>query len=132
MTKQLTAAEARDLRAYMVWCGDDPVESGAALVFAPTARAAKNIGWRSCSFDAEFIHTETQRMPELDHLLDPVATEAYYVTDEAVLREAGWHSEGDSMCAACELYTMDGRFPLCPDCDYCAECGHEEDCPNGK
>lgn len=132
MTNQLTTAENRPLRAYMVWCGDAPVETGAALVFAPTARVAKNIGWNSCSFDADFIHTQTQRMPENDRLLDPTATEPYYVTDEAVLRKAGWHCETDHMCASCELYDMDGQFPACPECNQCAECGHEETCPNGK
>ena len=50
------------------------------------------------------------------------------VRDSAVLRAMGFCIEGDRPCVGCGLYTMDGLFPLCPDCEQCGDCGHAEDC----
>ena len=43
--------------------------------------------------------------------------------DEDMLREAGFHREGDERCGTCGLAEMGGEYPVCPDCTQCTECG---------
>ena len=45
-----------------------------------------------------------------------------------VERLAGWHVDGDRQCENCELYEMDGTYPVCEVCDQCSECGCAADC----
>jgi hypothetical protein len=45
---------------------------------------------------------------------------------EVVQRFAGWQCEGDSQCESCELYSWDGKFPVCEDCCLCRECAKGE------
>lgn len=120
---------SKTLKAYMVWRGEDPVECGAALVFAHTAREAKNFAWDCGIWDSCFIETQTQRMPHCDRLLRAGTISPYIEMDDAMLREAGWRCEGDVACVQCGLYDLDGKHPLCDECDQCADCGHDPECP---
>ena len=78
----------------------------------------------ACEFD--YMQLRVRRDKSLDILAGGLP--AGVVRDQSVLRSMGFSVDGDPMCAACGLYTMDGEFPLCPDCEQCAECGHAEDC----
>jgi len=102
----------------------------AALVFARTAAQARKLGYLHNDIGSDgWITLRAERKPDADRLIPADANESYLVTDTRVLREAGWSCEGDLLCASCGLATMDGEFPLCDDCEQCAECGHADDCP---
>lgn len=47
----------------------------------------------------------------------------------AVLRLVGWRFEDESACECCGLAPMGmNEYLLCPTCECCPECGHDEDC----
>ncbi len=45
----------------------------------------------------------------------------------SVQRSIGWWVDGDSSCESCNLFTMDGEYPLCETCGCCEDCC---DCAN--
>jgi hypothetical protein len=78
----------------------------------------------ACEWD--YTRLRVRRDQPLDILAGGLP--AGVVKDQAALRSMVFSVEGDNTCASCGLYTMGGEFPLCPDCEQCAECGHAEDC----
>lgn len=45
------------------------------------------------------------------------------------LRDIGCMCEGETMCESCGLYAMGiDEYEVCPECNNCKECGHEDDC----
>lgn len=103
-------------------------------VFANSYREAKKTVWAKGTnivdeCDAEYTDLRLTRAKEHDHLA--VGNEPYVADDSKVLREMGWGYEGDSRCSACGGATLEGEFPLCDECECCAECGHDEDCSEG-
>lgn len=71
------------------------------------------------------------RKPEHDHQAAK-STTGRLVTDEAMLRDMGWALEDDNFCATCGLCEWDGRWPVCPECCQCPDCGHDDDCPESE
>ena len=116
------------LKAYMVHDGEP--QENALLVFANTGQDARKAGYgHNYVGDYSFLDVRARRHPDADSLVRDGAQDAYVEHKLPVLRQAGWQLEGDCRCCHCDLATMDGDFPLCPDCERCSECGHEEDCP---
>lgn len=106
-----------------------------SICFAQNLQQAKQLIWKygdvheDC--DSEYIYLRVVRRPEHDDMFGKDGRkDAHVVTDRAIYREMGWSVECDEHCDGCGLATMDGDFPLCDECDMCAECGHEDDCPN--
>ena len=75
------------------------------------------------SCDGEYVQARAVRDSELDYLLDDTKKEAYVITNNRTLREAGFMCEGDSYCITCGLREMNGEFPVCDDCGQCDNCG---------
>lgn len=107
------------MKAYMVHDGE-PNES-AVLVFASSEEEARKIGYQQGYLRGDWDDVCADRHPTTDALAISGATDAYAENRPEVLREAGWHLEGDSRCCSCGLATMDGQFPLC-ECENCEEC----------
>lgn len=53
--------------------------------------------------------------------------ESRHLTAEE-LRRIGWRSAGDRQCEFCDLYEMDGLYPVCDACGRCSDCEHDDDC----
>jgi hypothetical protein len=116
------------LKAYLVHDGE-PSEL-AVLVFANNAQEARKTGYGHDDVGHEgFIHVRANRRQVMDRLLDQSKTEPYVEYRQTLLRAAGFCFEGDSSCCVCGLYSFDGAFPVCSECDCCSECGHDENCP---
>lgn len=48
---------------------------------------------------------------------------------DEVLRLAGWGLEDEDRCRGCELSAMGlEQYHVCGVCQFCAECGHDENC----
>lgn len=117
------------LKAYMVHDGEP--EEKAVLVFAANAAEARRAGHHQDGIgDEGFFTLRANRLPAVDHLDRSEHGLFYIETKAAILRQAGFHSDGDDSCAHCGLYEMDGEFPICEECDSCPDCGHMDDCPN--
>ena len=78
--------------------------------------------------DGDYMQLRVRREQPLDFYVRARALKPGVVRSTAVLRVMGFSVEGDDTCAYCGFATMDGEFPLCPDCEQCDECGHAEDC----
>lgn len=58
-----------------------------------------------------------------DSAITPSKLSPHVEKRDEVLRALGWRYECDDLCESCDLYTMDGLFPVCPTCSRCEECG---------
>lgn len=79
-----------------------------------------------CEFDYTRLRVSRERRSDI--VARAWSLETGVVRNSAALRAMGFGIDGDPACVSCGLYTMDGEFPLCPDCEQCADCGHAEDC----
>ena len=126
------ARKNTQLRAYMFYQFEPGEE--AYLIFARTSREAKIFGLSYGlleDYDPNlFCDVKADRHKRADGQLISGSTETYHEERPTVLREAGWHWEGDIVCEKCDLYEMDGVFPVCSQCDQCSKCGHTEGCSN--
>jgi hypothetical protein len=114
------------LKAYMVHDGEESEK--AALVFANNAQEARKIGYGYNDIGSEgFLTVTANRLNSADCLCKNI-TNACIEHDATVLRQAGFQCEGDERCARCGLAEIDGKYPVCPECCMCTECGHAEDC----
>ena len=123
-----------DLKCYYGGSRDSAAEFDFnAACFARDAQEARRLLWSDGDLremcDNEYFNLRVIRRPEHDHRREVSASAGYLVADMAVLRDMGWACEDDNACAACGLYEWDGRWPVCPECHQCPECGHETDCP---
>lgn len=88
------------------------------LVYAETARKARQIAGDAGYFD-KYIDIRAERLPEADKY---AKTFSGIENGPGILRELGWHYEGDLVCDCCGLYEMDGLVLVCGRCCRCAEC----------
>lgn len=103
--------------------------------FAGDRKEAKRLIWNygevAEDCDHDFMELRVIRMPEHDKLFGhDDRDDAHVIRDDNLLREMGWMCDGDERCGGCGLATMDGKFPVCDECDMCDDCGHDDDCPN--
>lgn len=92
---------------------------------------AKALMWRSGSqiqeeCDHRYVDMRVQRHQGGDSI-------TYHYREPSMVRREhkralGWFCDGDSQCQNCELYEMDGDFPVCEECEQCTECGHADGC----
>lgn len=115
------------MKAYQVHDGEPGEHS--EMVFAHSAQEAKKVAYRVNDLGCDgFTDMRATRLPEMDRFLAHGSASAYVESRNGILRRAGWSTDGDHLCCQCDLATMDGDFPLCAECERCAECGHEEGC----
>ena len=114
-----------------VYVGGDSEGAFGACV-ANSVKEAKALLWTDSDVrdacDGEYYRLRAHRDRRLDNIARAWSLETGVVRNSAVLRAIGFGIDGDPACIACGLYTMDGEFPLCPDCEQCADCGHAEYC----
>ena len=120
-----------DLKCYLGGTRDPGAEFDfAAACFAKDQKEAKRLLWKSGNLrehcEHEYFMLRVIRRKDYDQHWTG-ATDGYLVSDDATLRAMGWACEGDNSCASCGLYEHDGKWPVCPDCYQCCECGC--DCP---
>lgn len=102
------------------------------LVVAHTAKEAKRLGY-NCLDNAEFLKIKVRRIFKGIKTYDkPTVLSWDDPEDLKVYRAHGHFFEGDSCCASCGLYTMNRQFPLCFECEFCAECGHDKGCKENQ
>lgn len=116
-----------------------------AIVFAFEERHAYALGaihlWYDIECEPEYIDSiEICRLEGLDAYGQQhygkekvIKFESWALKEEEPelsdkLRDLGFYFEGDSICASCSLYTMDGEYPICDECECCDECGHDDGC----
>lgn len=106
----------------------------AIIVFALTRKQARLIGFRNLDDVDRYIDIIACRIPEADSYINkPSEPSALNLTSHQKLyRSMGWQCEGDKICMACSLYTLDDDFPICSECEQCDECGHDSQCPKRK
>ena len=128
------------LKAYLV--GDPNYgwrEGGSeALVFAYNRKQAISIGRNRVEYH-DFDTLKAIRNRDADRIFSwpgnrPHQDIAHHVPFVmpwlSGFREMGWQCEGDDVCQACGLYSMDGHFRVCEECDNCSECGCAYECSN--
>ena len=110
--------------------GDSDTICGACV--ADSVKEAKALLWNDSDVrdacDGDYYNLRVRRARQYDIIARAWSLEPGVVRNSAALRAMGFGIDGDPACVSCGLYTMDGEFPLCPDCEQCAECGHAEDC----
>lgn len=103
-----------------------------AACVANSVKEAKAVLWNDSDVrdacDGDYFNLRVRRKRSLDSVAREYQEPIGIIRGLGTLRAMGFWTEGDPACIACGLYTMDGEFPLCPDCEQCAECGHAEDC----
>lgn len=107
--KHIHPCDTRFSLAYWSWGSDEAVEEFCRR-------------WRSESgndHDPEYL------VKRIDTKHSPESNEPHEEGRLAVLREAGWRCEDDTTCDNCGLATLDGEFPVCPECWMCTDCGCE-------
>lgn len=124
------------LKCYLGGTRDPGAEFDfAAACFAKDQKEARRLLWAHGDLrehcEHEYFMLRVIRKPEYDENCSE-ATEGYLVSDDATLRQMGWACEGDSSCATCGLHEFDGKWPVCPDCYQCCECGCDCDPPARK
>jgi hypothetical protein len=116
------------LRAYIVHDGD-PGEH-ALLVFAATGQDARVIGNGTEDIGCEgFLNVRAERRESLDMYVRQGTEKAYVEQQLETLRVAGWQFENGASCPCCGLSDCDDdRWRACGECEYCPDCGHDDDC----
>lgn len=108
------------------------------VVFARSHKDAKRIVWGHGDMigdecDGDYLRLRLTRKPEFDELADfnltPYGELGYVPRDHAILRKMRFCMDGDNTCSSCGLAEFDGRWPVCPECHQCPDCGHDDDCP---
>jgi hypothetical protein len=90
------------------------MEEGAILIFAHTAREARNIGWNDCPFETEFIDFATKRIRNENWL--------YEEADQNKLANGIPHViDNPKTCLSCGCW---GGCPIDDDC-LCEPCRDE-------
>ena len=114
-----------------VYVGGDSENTCAACV-ANSVKEAKALLWNDSDVrdacDGEYFNLRVRRALQYDSVAREYQEPIGIIRRLGTLRAMGFWSEGDPACISCDLYTMDGEFPLCPNCEQCEECGHAEDC----
>jgi hypothetical protein len=101
--------------------------------FANSAKEAKKFMWQHSHVirdecDGEYFNIRVSRKKDFDNLCDKDKNEAYIVKDNKTLRQMYYHLECDDFCISCGLASFEGEFPVCPECENCDECGHDDAC----
>lgn len=109
-----------------------PEERVYVLTWAENAEEAIDIAL--LHFDANISRGEC----DVDEI-DPQTLAAYDIaasekagieTRSEVCRVAGLREDGEEQCDYCGLAACGlSQYAVCDECQSCAECGHEEDCP---
>lgn len=68
-----------------------------------------------CQTCGGIVHVEPHDLPN-----PPTEPRAATRAEE---RAIGFGCEGDDQCGYCELWSMDGEYPVCQKCEACTECG---------
>ena len=114
-----------------VYVGGDSENACGACV-ANSVKEAKALLWNDSDVrdacDGDYCNLRVRRERQHDIVARAWSLGAGVVRNIDALRAMGFCIEGDRPCVGCGLYTMDGLFPLCPDCEQCADCGHAEYC----
>lgn len=100
------------LKIYMGYCGDDPSDGGACLIFAHTAREAKNMSWDVVRWWGceEFTDVRATRIWKKDHLYKQADQNALSANKPHVI-------EAPDSCNTCGMWGDEiGSDGLCPDC----------------
>lgn len=103
------------------------------VVFAENWKQAKKLSWQNGDAtdfcDNDYLSLSVRREKEHDHLFTETGrTDAHVCRDIKVLRLAGIRFEYDESCDACGLATMNDEYPVCIECGYCTDCGHDDGC----
>lgn len=110
--------------------GDSDTLCGACV--ANSVKEAKALLWNDSDVcdacDGDYYALRVRRARQYDIIARAWSLEPGVVRNSAALRAMGFSIDGDPACVSCGLYTMDGEFSLCPDCEQCEECGHADDC----
>ena len=127
------AENSNKLVCFLGICNQDPDRFWSAC-FATDADQAKKMMWDDGDLydrcDAEWDWAEASRYGAFDHLLNTDASEPYIVRDAETLRRMGWSNTEDQQCDQCQLWDMGiDEYRICPECEWCPECGHDSDCP---
>lgn len=116
---------------FKVYVGGDSENTCGACV-ANSVKEAKAMLWNDSDVrdacDGDYYALRVRRARQYDIIARAWNLETGVVRNSAALRAMRFGIDGDPACVSCGLYTMDGEFPLCPDCEQCADCGHAEDC----
>ena len=116
-----------DLLPYHVTATDPEDFVIGALVWATNEAEAASLGRTVLLPDADSdAEITVDREPLVDGFGPPPSP--VVESRDRWLRAYGFSAEDDDICDACGLASMDGAFPVCPDCECCEECGHQE-CP---
>ena len=107
---------------------EDPTEF-AELVIALNEEEAVDIVWKDGRYCGEKENLEVIEMDDSTKVF-LLRDKSYIVQDIGILREFDFQLEGDMRCECCGLAEMDGKYPVCPECVMCEECGHEDGCSN--
>ena len=113
-----------------VYVGGTSEEVCGACV-ANSAKEAKAMLWNDSDVrdacDGDYYNLRVRRSRQHDSVAREYQEPVGVIRGLGTLRAMGFLVDGDPACVSCGLYTMDGEFPLCPDCGYCEDCGHAED-----
>lgn len=116
-------------------------EDHAELVVAENSRQAEIICGERGDLEADYPfdisevtswYCSTKKIPqkEIDDLDWGIVNDSKH--NGKFRREVGFSCEGDDRCCTCGLAEFDGRFPVCPECNQCSECGCDDDCEEAK
>jgi hypothetical protein len=116
-----------DLKPYLVLTYEP--EDGSELVWAfdeaSAIQAARKSSYLFTDLEEEEILVEPEK---LIPGTEPTSTEPHVEQRVAIERRYGFSHEGDDHCECCGLASFDGQFPVCLECERCADCGHTEEC----
>lgn len=115
------------MKCYAAGCHDSQWDYS-DVCFAENWKQARKLLWASghniqAECDGEYLAMFVRRKPEFDKFL--AEGSPYVVRDAKTLRAMGFGYEDDDHCDSCTLASFLGKFPVCPDCEYCNECGCE-------
>ena len=115
------------MKAYIYYPnGTDSDELRNYLIYHNTSKEARKMGVSKIGYDDDFLYVQCLRRKDLDKF---VSGEPRIEYNNEILRQAGWHIEGETPCASCDLHAlnMDKHEP-CDICEQCPDCGHDEEC----
>jgi hypothetical protein len=116
-------------------------EDCAELVVAETPKQAeaicKHYGNLDCGnvFDVTEVtnwYCSDKKIPQIDIESHDWGLVTDCKANNKFRREVGFSCDGDARCDSCGLADLDGEFPVCPECNQCVECGHDDDCEEAK
>lgn len=127
-----TEEDTHMLKAYSIFIQDPNWDNFGELVFAEDLDQAKHLALKYNGHLRESVDEGaklfTIHHENVDHIARQHGTpECIYSID--IQRQCGWLIKGDSQCDTCELYSMDGEYPVCDECHNCIECKCDSHCP---